>query len=61
MIPNAVSRAFIVPLGAAALMLGLSSDLQAAPAAPRSMSSVMHFDLASDQSGRISTASRTRS
>ncbi len=56
MIPNAVSRAFIVPLGAAALMLGLSSDLQAAPAAPRSMSSVMHFDLASDQSSPATDA-----
>jgi plastocyanin len=48
MIPNAVSHAFIAPLSAVALMLGPASDLQAAPAAPRSMSSLMHFDLASD-------------
>ena len=31
MIRNAIGRAFILPLGAAALMFGLASDLQAAP------------------------------
>src|SRR5712675_1182607 len=48
MIGNAVSRAFIVPLSAAVCMLALASDLQAAPPAPRSMSSLMHFDHAAE-------------
>jgi plastocyanin len=48
MIWNAMSRAFTVPVGAAVLMLGLASALKAAPAAPQSMSSLMHLDHAGD-------------
>jgi plastocyanin len=48
MIRNAISRVFIVPLSAAAFMLGLASDLEAAPAAPRSISSLLHLDHAAD-------------
>ena len=44
MIRQATSRAFIVPLSAAASVLGLTSDLVAAPAATPSMSSLMHLD-----------------
>lgn len=48
MIRNATRRAFTVPLSAAALMLGLASELEAAPAGPQSMSSLMHLDHAFD-------------
>src|SRR5580704_8722335 len=48
MIRNAISRAFILPLSAAVISLGLASDLEAAPAAPPSMSSLMHLDHAAD-------------
>jgi plastocyanin len=48
MIRNAISRAFILPLSAAVISLGLASDLAAAPADPPSMSSLMHLDHAAD-------------
>jgi plastocyanin len=48
MIPHAINRALIAPPSAAALVLGLASDLQAAPAPFPSISSLMHFDVASD-------------
>ena len=48
MIRNALSRAFILPFSAAALLLGLASELEAAPVGPQSMSSLMHLDHAFD-------------
>jgi plastocyanin len=48
MIRNAISRAFILPLSAAVISLGLASELEAAPVAPPSMSSLMHLDHAAD-------------
>jgi plastocyanin len=48
MIRNAINRALIVPLSAAALAFGLASDLEAAPAVPPSMSSLMHLDHVAD-------------
>jgi plastocyanin len=48
MIRNAICRALILPLSTAAFMLGLASDLEAAPAGPQSMSSLMHLDRAFD-------------
>ena len=47
MIRNVIRRAFILPLSAAVL-IGFASDLEAAPAAPQSMSSLMHLDHAFD-------------
>jgi plastocyanin len=48
MLRNAIRHACIAAWSAMALMPGLTSDLQAAPAAPRSMSSLLHLDHAAD-------------
>jgi hypothetical protein len=43
-----IGTTFILSSITAALVLSLATDLEAAPAAPRSMSSLMHLDHASD-------------
>ena len=45
---NKISGSLVLPLTAAALVLSFATDLGAAPAPVRSMSSLMHLDHASD-------------
>jgi hypothetical protein len=50
MTPKAISSALALSLSSALLVFGVTTDLEAAPAAPRSMSSIMHLDHARDLS-----------
>jgi hypothetical protein len=50
MTPKAISSAFALSLSSALLVFGLATELEAAPAALRSMSSLMHLDHARDLS-----------
>ena len=60
MIWNAtISRAFTVPLSTAAVMLGLASDLAAAPVVPPSMSSLMHLDHVADLRAMVAADANT--
>ena len=59
MIRNAISRAFTVSLSAAAVMLGLASDLAAAPVVPPSMSSLMHLDHVADLRAMVAADANT--